>query len=102
MKRVSKVWAISFVLIFLFVSIVSLLLPCKPEYFGGGFFGSACSGELIFTIVNLPGAFLIYLFYRGSQPIYNNIILISISLILNSILYVFIGTLIGKIAHIRK
>jgi len=102
MKRERKVWGISLVLVFLFVSTVSLLLPCKPEYFGGGFFGSACSGDLIFTLVNLPMGFFIYLFYQGSQPIYENLPLTIISLVLNSILYFLIGVLIGGFINKRK
>jgi len=102
MKRGQITWGVSLVLIFLFISIVSLLLPCKPEYFGGGFFGSACSGELIFTIVNLLGGFFIYLVYQGTQSIYSNLVLITISLILNSVIYFFLGVLIGRLVHREK
>ena len=102
MKREQITWGVSLVLIFLLISIVSLLLPCKPEYIGGGFFGSACSGELIFGIENLIGAFFIYLVYQGSQAIYGNLFLISISLILNSVIYFFLGVLIRRLIQRKK
>ncbi|MCX6749003.1 MAG: hypothetical protein NT076_05360 [Candidatus Pacearchaeota archaeon] len=89
------------VLTFIIISILFLVLPCKAVQFAGGFFGSTCSTGILFVLINLPGALILYLVFH-TEAIYKSLELSIITILIDSLIYFFVIYLVTKLFSRRK
>ena len=96
MKREKISWGLVFVLILIVLSILLLILPCKPHYVAGGFFGAGCINQTFFLILNFPGVILIRLIAQTTQ-ITESIPLSLLTILLSSIFYFLLGAFVRNL-----
>ncbi len=96
MEKTSARISLIFVILFIILSVIFLILPCRIVQFAGGFFGSVCTTNILFVLINFPSALLLYLVVH-TDAIYKNIGLSIIAILLNSLIYFLLVYFIAKL-----